>query len=342
MGFNLLAEFEPLLIVSFMHYDPFKKENRNKCTRNTDILSRFFRSKDYGVIFMPTCSLCGTEDLSFTCPYCNGVFCSEHRLPESHGCPAMHKVKEDAKRRVSDSLDPQDMNVTYSTQQPKKTRRRRRKRKRFSSTEIRDLAIASVLVVLVGISIFGRPYGIFAAIERLVVLSGIGLWWLPVGMIGIFLVSFMAHELAHKFVAQHYGMWSEFRMLPTGYLLSGMAILFSMPIFGTGVVYTSGSTNTEHNGKSNLAGPLTNFVIAVSLMIMALVLRIVSLPLGMAIVLFQYGIQLNAFLGIFNMLPFQPFDGATVREWSNSIWFAQLIGLGFMLILGIFFLDLGF
>ena len=254
----------------------------------------------------------------------------------------MHKVREDAKRRVSDSLDPQDMNVTYPTQQPRKTRRRRRKRKRFSSTEIRDLAIASVLVVLVGISILGAPYGIFAGMQELVNFIAFGLWWFPVGMISIFLVSFMAHELAHKFVAQHYGMWSEFRMSSTGYLLSGMAILFSIPIFGTGVVYTSGSTNREHNGKSNLAGPLTNFLIATSLMIIALVLRIVSLPLGFAIFLIQYGIQLNGFLGLFNMIPIQPFDGASVREWSNSIWIAQVVGLLFMLGLGFAFPYLGF
>jgi len=24
--------------------------------------------------------------LPFTCPYCRGSFCAEHRLPESHGC----------------------------------------------------------------------------------------------------------------------------------------------------------------------------------------------------------------------------------------------------------------
>jgi Zn-dependent protease len=161
-------------------------------------------------------------------------------------------------------------------------------------------------------------------------------------MISIFLVSFMAHELAHKFVAQHYGMWSEFRMSSMGYLMSGMAILFSVPIFGTGVVYTSGSSNREHNGKSNLAGPLTNFIIASSLMIVALVLRVVTPGFGFASLLFQYGIQLNAFLGLFNMIPFQPFDGATIREWSNTVWVGQVIGLVFMLGLGYAFPFLGF
>ncbi|MFW9793292.1 MAG: AN1-type zinc finger domain-containing protein [Candidatus Thorarchaeota archaeon] len=290
---------------------------------------------------MPTCSLCGAEELSYTCPYCNGIYCSEHRLPESHGCPNMHKVRDDARRRVSESVDPQDMNVTY-TEQPQRIKRRRRSRRRFSSTEIRDLAISSVLVILVGISIFGSPYGILYAIQVLAMYIGWGFWWLPVGMITIFLLSFMAHELAHKFVAQHYGMWSEFRMTSMGYILSTMAILFSVPIFGTGIMYTSGTTNREHDAKSNLAGPFTNFVIAVSLLIVAIILRLIMPSLGFALFLFQYGVQLNAFLGLFNMIPFQPFDGATVREWSNKVWLAQVIGLVFMLALGYAIPFLGF
>ncbi|MHA1949846.1 MAG: AN1-type zinc finger domain-containing protein [Candidatus Thorarchaeota archaeon] len=290
---------------------------------------------------MPTCSLCSKEDLSFTCMYCNGVFCSEHRLPESHGCPAMHRVKEDARRKVSDSVDPKDMNVTYSVNEPRKTKRRKQRRRRFSSREIRDLTIASILVILVGISIFGSPSGIILAIQRLGLYLSLGLWWLPVGMVAIFLVSFMAHELAHKFVAQNFGAWSEFRMIPTGYLLSAMAILFSVPIFGTGVVYSSGMSNKEQLGKTNLAGPLTNFVIAAVLMVTALTMTIFT-PLGFSNLLFQFGIQLNAFLGLFNMIPLQPFDGGSVREWSNRVWISMVIGLAFMLVLGYVFPLLGF
>ncbi|WP_435125355.1 AN1-type zinc finger domain-containing protein [Halobaculum sp. D14] len=36
---------------------------------------------------MSGCSVCGTGSvLSYTCNYCGETFCSEHRLPESHGC----------------------------------------------------------------------------------------------------------------------------------------------------------------------------------------------------------------------------------------------------------------
>jgi Zn-dependent protease len=150
----------------------------------------------------------------------------------------------------------------------------------------------------------------------------------------------MAHELAHKFVAQSFGAWSEFRMLPTGYILSAMAILFSVPIFGTGVVYSSGMSNREQVGKTNLAGPLTNFILAAILMTTALTMSIFA-PLGFSSLLFRFGIQLNAFLGLFNMIPFEPFDGASIRNWSNRVWLAQVIGLVFMLILGYAFPFLG-
>jgi len=280
---------------------------------------------------MPTCSLCGVDDLAFTCPYCNTVYCSDHRLPESHGCPEMHRVREDARRKVSDSLDGsgQDNRI-----QPTRKRKKRSRRGRFSATEIRDLIIASVLVILVGISIFGNSLGIINAIGLVGYYFSIGLAWLVVGVIGLFLASFMAHELAHKFVAQYYGMWSEFRMTSMGYYLSAMAILFSLPIFGTGVVYTSGTSNIDHNGKSNLAGPLTNLVIAAALAIISILLSLFGIPLFPFGVLLRYGVQLNAFLGLFNMIPIQPFDGATVRHWNARVWIALTLSLLFMLAFG--------
>ena len=280
---------------------------------------------------MPTCSLCGVDDLGFTCPYCNTVYCSDHRLPESHGCPEMHRVREDARRKVSDNLDG---NGQDNVIQPVRRRKKRQRKGRFSSTEIRDLIIASILVILVGISIFGNSLGIINAIGVIAMYLNFGLIWLVVGVIGLFLASFMAHELAHKFVAQHYGMWSEFRMTSMGYYLSAMAILFSLPIFGTGVVYTSGTTNMDHNGKSNLAGPLTNFVIAAALAIISIMMYIVGVSLFPFGVLLRYGVQLNAFLGLFNMIPIQPFDGATVRHWNGRVWIVLTLSLLFMLIFG--------
>ncbi len=246
---------------------------------------------------MTNCSLCGKEDLCFICPYCKGVFCGDHRLPEGHGCPAMQQVQDEAKRRVSDSVggDEYKNNQTWSSIMPKRKKKPRRRsgKKRFSSAELKHLLIACILVTLVGISMLGSPYGIAYALSRFVWYMSSPYWWVPVGMILIFLLAFIGHELAHKFVAQHYGMWSEFRMTTMGYYLSAIAILFSVPIFGTGTVYTSGTSNTEHNGKINLAGPLSNFLMAIGLVIITIfTYGLASQPM---LYLIQYGIIINRF-----------------------------------------------
>jgi membrane associated rhomboid family serine protease len=39
---------------------------------------------------MATCDVCGTHvNMPYNCRHCGGVYCSEHRLPENHGCPGL-------------------------------------------------------------------------------------------------------------------------------------------------------------------------------------------------------------------------------------------------------------
>ena len=288
------------------------------------------------------CSLCGKEDLNFKCPYCNGIYCGEHRLPESHGCPGIQRVREDAKHRVSESLETEDYQEENQTWTPivpeKKMARRPTKRSRFSATEKRDLLIASILVILVSISIFGAPTGIINGIVVFASFLTGPYWWVPVGMISVFLLSFMGHELAHKFTAQHYGMWSEFRMTSMGYYLSAIAIIFSIPIFGTGTMYTSGASSKEVNAKTSLAGPLSNFLFASGLVITAMLSVFLLGPstLNYLMFLVRYGIIINSVLGLFNMIPIPPFDGAAVKDWSKPLWLILTLALLSMLIVGYF------
>ena len=252
----------------------------------------------------------------------------------------MHQVRDDAKRKTSrpERSEEYEENQTWARVMPKRNQKRivRTHRKRFSSTEMRDLLIACILVTLVAISNMGTSYGIVYALQRFAYYILSPFWWVPVGMILIFLLSFMGHEMAHKFIAQHYGMWSEFRMNSMGYYLSAIAIIFSIPIFGTGTMYTSGTTNREHDAKTNLAGPLSNFVFGSALVLIAIaaVLLMSGIALVNLIFLVQYGVIINAILGLFNMIPIQPFDGATIKNWSIPVWIALTIALLVMLIIG--------
>ncbi len=51
------------------------------------------------------CDVCGKEEpIMYKCNYCGGTFCSEHRLPEKHGCDGLYdipvKVKKEIKPRI--------------------------------------------------------------------------------------------------------------------------------------------------------------------------------------------------------------------------------------------------
>ena len=299
---------------------------------------------------MAKCSLCGKEELLYTCHYCGSGFCAEHRLPESHGCPGILRAKADARTKLADSFsgyydydedDEQPRFVSTATKP-----RRRIRRKRFSSKELRDLGIASILVCLVAFSMLGSlsGIGIVAAIGNLPMLISSGFIWIIVPMIIIFLVSFMIHELSHKFLAQRYGMWSEFRMTTAGYYLSAVAILMSVPIFGTGIMYASGAKSVEDDAKVNTAGPLSNLIFGSIIGLIALILPLLfggpipysQTTLWLIMFILQNGVILNGMLGIFNMLPFQPFDGGTVFAWNRRVWIILVAALAMILIYGYF------
>ncbi|TFG12705.1 hypothetical protein EU537_08400 [Candidatus Thorarchaeota archaeon] len=292
---------------------------------------------------MAKCSLCGKEDLAFTCPYCRMVYCAEHRLPESHGCPAMQDARDAAKKKISArySGKKQENEKTksgFSILRNRPQSRRRKIANRFSQREIRDLLISSILVILVGISLhsaYSAGFGIIAGILTVSSLIAGGYWWVPVGTIVIFLTSFMVHEMAHKFVAQKYGMWSEFRMTQSGYLLSALAILLSVPIFGTGVVFTSGSRSLEQEGKVNASGPTSNLILAsIALSVILLGQWLLGGVVYQWFFVLKYTIILNAMLGLFNMIPFQPFDGGTVMAWNKKFWAVITVALVALYILG--------
>ncbi len=300
---------------------------------------------------MVSCSLCGKEELLYKCHYCGSGFCSEHRLPESHGCPGILRAQDDARTKLADSFsgyyDYDDEEtptfVTASTPQKK-----RRKRKRFSESEKRDLLIASILVCLVAFSMLGSgaSIGIIAAFGNLPIYIQYGTIWFLFALILLFLGSFMIHEMAHKFTAQHYGMWSEFRMTTAGYYLSAVAILFSVPIFGTGIVYATGARSADDNAKVNIAGPLSNLIFGSILAALSIFIPLTyggpipytNVNLWLIMNLLHFGIILNAMLGLFNMLPFQPFDGGTVFGWDRRVWLILTVALAMTAIFGYLFM----
>jgi len=138
-------------------------------------------------------------------------------------------------------------------------------------------------------------------------------------------LGFLLHELAHKVVAQRYGCMAEFRAFDQMlYLALGLAMLIGFIFAAPGAVMISGMVTRKENGYISLAGPLTNYVLAALFLALSFLL-----PAGNFI--FSIGFSINAWLGLFNLIPFGNFDGIKILHW-NKIWW------GVMVVVGILFL----
>lgn len=148
----------------------------------------------------------------------------------------------------------------------------------------------------------------------------------------VFLVSlftaglgFLLHELAHKLSAQHYGCTAEFRAFDQMlYFAVGLAALVGFIFAAPGAVMISGMVTRKENGIISLAGPLTNYVLA-------LIFYGLNFALSTLGFIFMIGFSVNLWLGLFNLIPFGNFDGIKVFHWSMPIWLGMVVfGIGFM------------
>jgi Zn-dependent protease len=144
---------------------------------------------------------------------------------------------------------------------------------------------------------------------------------LPVSFLGIF-TAFFVHELSHKFMAQRYGLWSEFRMYPLGLLLSLLLGVFTGYVFAApGAVMFRGETRPFETGRIAAAGPIANIVTAVvtyPLSVWFIDASVAGFSLGGIIVFVCF---VNAFLATFNLIPLGPLDGRKVFQWNEIAWF---------------------
>ena len=261
------------------------------------------------------CDFCGKEeDLPFTCNYCGGTFCGEHRLPEAHAC------RGDLTRRVV---------VDHATTRSWEgssfggTPPPRANPYLFSQKEVRDILIAwAALALAFTIAYSGG-------------ISGAGSVFAGGGFLLLFVVSFVAvgsgfvlHELMHKFSAERYGYWAEFRMWVRGIILalitSTLGFIFAAP----GATYIQGYGVTDRqNGIISLAGPLTNIVIAFVFLLVRMVGTGLVYDIGLI------GFPVNLFLATFNMVPIMPLDGAKVLRWNKLLW----AGFFFPLLVGVLY-----
>jgi len=129
--------------------------------------------------------------------------------------------------------------------------------------------------------------------------------------------AFFVHELSHKFMAQKYGLWSEFRVYPQGLLVSFiLAFLTGFVVAAPGAVMFRGESRIFETGRIAAAGSSANIVTAG----ITLILYNVFFETENIGILFAFICLVNILLATFNLLPFSPLDGSKVIRWNGIIW----------------------
>lgn len=132
-------------------------------------------------------------------------------------------------------------------------------------------------------------------------------------------IAFIFHELGHKVVAQRYGCFAEFRafnmMLVLAIAMSFLGFIFAAP---GAVMIAGGHVDRVRNGRISIAGPLVNIILA-------LIFLGIHVYTGNTGNLLRYGFLINAWLAVFNMLPFGPLDGKKILAWNRGIYGVTLI-----------------
>ncbi len=259
------------------------------------------------------CQTCGQEIyLPFQCPYCGGQFCSQHRLPENHVCPKIELAHTQRQAAVGNVMTQTGGGYQYSY-----TFGPQLKRKRgvyFSPKELKHIGIAALLVIGIGFSIgvYGNLSGSFRP------------EW-TIDMMAIFAVlmtaSFLVHEIAHKVMAQKKGLWAEFRLTKWGAVLTFASVFLPFKMITPGAMMIAGSPDKDGMVKISVAGPITNIILSSVLLAVAFALPITNVYF----IVLLFAAYINAFMAVFNLIPFGVLDGYKIFSMNKKMWAAAFI-----------------
>jgi Zn-dependent protease len=195
---------------------------------------------------------------------------------------------------------------------------------RITRREEADLFIAWIAISFAFAIIFLRDIG---RVSPIVALTFLGISLLTVG------IGFILHEMAHKFVAIRYGYWAEFRkdniMLVVAVALAALVgVVFAAP--GATVIYSNSADgrglSREENGKISASGPLVNLVLCIPFAAL-LLLGGQGSSMGSNIIttIGMIGLQVNAMIAAFNMLPVSVLDGKKVWSWNKPVFIVLIL-----------------
>jgi Zn-dependent protease len=212
---------------------------------------------------------------------------------------------------------------------------------RITRREEADLFMAWMAISISFAIIKIAPYGFLGPMPKVLPLDAVVFFGIALITVGI---GFILHEMAHKFAAIRYGYWAEFRkndvMLLVAVVMAALVgFVFAAP--GATVIYSkagdSRGLSREEDGIISASGPAINLLLCIPFAAMILVAGgLAALKSGnLLAVIGLAGIQINAMLATFNLLPFSILDGNKVLAWSIPA-FILLIAVSFAVLVGSF------
>lgn len=193
----------------------------------------------------------------------------------------------------------------------------------FTDTEFKDIILASILTLGVFFSILFFDRFIDTFFKIFIALGGV--------------LIFLTHELSHKFLARRYGYNSEFRISKEGALFTAISMIPFIPIkfIAPGSVFLKRSmVENDELGRVALAGPFSNFILTGIFLILSGLIPTVFQNSGTNLTFqlflaFYYIAFFSSIIGLFNLIPFGPLDGAKVLHWNRNIF---IIVFGFAVV----------
>ncbi|MBS3108849.1 hypothetical protein J4409_03170 [Candidatus Woesearchaeota archaeon] len=138
-------------------------------------------------------------------------------------------------------------------------------------------------------------------------------------------IAFLLHEMGHKYLAQRYNCWAEFRSFDAMLILALVMSFFGFIFAAPGAVMIHGNLTKQKYGRISAMGPLVNIMLAVFFLVLSF------FGLGIFKSITFYGFYINSFIALFNMLPFWEFDGVKILRWNKLVYALMvLISMAFV------------
>lgn len=197
--------------------------------------------------------------------------------------------------------------------------------------EIQEILIADIVLILAfDLTLIGGVINLRDGFS-------VFLYFLPIAAVGVTL-SFVLHELMHKFVAQRFGAIAAFMRSQIGTLITIVTAMFGflIGIPGATVIYTSTFTRREE-GIVSLAGPLTNFIVFLFFFVAGIALypnfiQHITSTLSSTYArnsylqnVINFTLFISILLAFFNMLPIYPLDGSKILRWNKPLYAGMII-----------------